>query len=145
MDDPVAGLRVHFSLPPAATKGAVARATSSELREHCQPPPSSLLMTKEQFVESMVNLTLMKRTTEFSKPELSAWYAVLSGFPWKVLNRAVIEAALSAEKFPDLGDLVRACERHMPQKPYSPNGGDEKWRPAKSLVESIGRNMGLDV
>lgn len=144
-DGDVDNLRVDFSLPTATVRAAMEVATNSGSLARSSPPPSFVRMTKTQFAQSMVTLTLLKRTSEFTKPELAAWYAVLGSYPWKVLNRAVVQAALAADKFPDVGDLCRECDRLMPAKPYSAYGGDEKWRPSKSLIESVAKEMGLDV
>lgn len=147
MDDPMVGLRVDFSLPPATVRGAVSKVATSSGLPAVQPPSSNsqpTTMTKREFVKSMAELVRLKRTTEFTKPELRAWYAALRCFPWTVVNRAVIETSLSETKFPDLGDLVRACDKQLP-KGYCAMGGDGPWKPSSSLVQSIAKDLGLDV
>lgn len=129
----------------ALFKAVVPPRTSGELREPSTPSPTSLPMTKQQFAESMLALVALKRTMEFSKIQLWAWFAVLNKYPWPVLNRAVLETALSNEAFPDIKDVVEACDRHYRVKQYCPSGVETEWKPPKSMVEDVARELGLEV
>jgi hypothetical protein len=74
-----------------------------------------------------------------------AWYAVLAGFPVSVLNAAVLEIALTKERFPEVGDLYAICRRSLP-KGYSPMGdGKENDRPSKGEIRAVAERLGLEV
>jgi hypothetical protein len=93
----------------------------------------------------MTALVALKRTADLTKPQVKAWYAVLGGFPVEVLNAAVIEIALTKERFPEVGDLYTICRRCLP-KDYSPMGtGTENDRPSKKEIAAVAERLGLDV
>lgn len=93
----------------------------------------------------MAYLTALKRTTDLSEPQVKAWYAVLAGFPQETLNRAIIEVALTKEKFPDVGDLYQICRRSLP-KPYSPHGdGSEADKLRPSEIAAVAERLGLKI
>lgn len=77
--------------------------------------------------------------------ELKSWYAVLADFPGQVLNRAIIEVALTKEKFPDVGDLYQLCRKSLPKR-YSPHGdGKEFDNLAASEIAAVAERLGLKI
>ncbi len=75
----------------------------------------------------------MKNQTQFTAHALETWTAVLSVFPVKIVNRAVLRIGLSVDPFPDLGKVVIACQQEMPARineygnsEYAPNRGASK-------------------
>jgi hypothetical protein len=89
----------------------------------------------------------MKRTAEFSKIEMQAWYAVLAGFPIEVINAAIIEVSLKEMRFPEVGDIYQICRRSLP-KLYAPLGGStkkEEERLGKQEIRDVASRLGLKV
>lgn len=99
----------------------------------------------------MATLSVLKRTTEFTEPEVKGWYAVLAGFPAEFINAAVIEVSLTATRFPELGDLYQLCRREAIRCgdlkiPYSPHGtGVSESRPTKEEIREVATRIGLPV
>lgn len=59
-----------------------------------------------------------------------AWHAALGSFTPEVINTAVLELAVTENRFPELGDLFQACRRlairaGLIEIPYSPHGSDK--------------------
>lgn len=99
----------------------------------------------------MATLAVLKRTTDFTEPEVKGWYAVLSGFPAVLINSAVIEVAITATRFPEVGDVYQICRREAIRRgaltiPYSPHGGDtDTSRPTRDEIREIASRIGLRV
>lgn len=101
--------------------------------------------TVQEFAKAMTALVALKRTANLTEEQVTAWYAVLSGFPAPVLNAAVIEMALTKERFPEVGDLYAICRRSLP-KDYSPMGtGQENDQPSKREIRAVAERLGLEV
>lgn len=101
--------------------------------------------TPEEFVKAMVALVALKRTADLTRPQMQAWYAILGGFPAPILNAAVIELALTKERFPEVGDLYAICRRSLP-KDYSPMGdGKENDRPSRKEIAAVAERLGLEI
>lgn len=112
-----------------------------------QSPASlpSVRQTPEEFARAIVALVALKRTANLTEAQVEAWYAVLGDFPAEVLNAAVIEMALTKERFPEVGDLYAICRRTLP-KPYAAHGtGEETERPSKSEIRAVAKRLGLEV
>lgn len=93
----------------------------------------------------MANLSALKRTADMTTIELKAWYAVLAGFPSTVLNRAIIEVALTKERFPDVGDLYQICRRSLPKRYCAHGDGEESSRLAPSEIAAVAERLGLQI
>lgn len=137
-------LRVTFSLPPATSSVADSQLTSTTAKP-LTTQPSQLSCSKKEFFRAMLALTTLKRTSNFTPQQLKAWYCVLKRFPARVVNLSVVELATSETRFPEAADLFRKCQSKMPRG-YCPNRGDDDMgKPTPSVVESIARDLGLDV
>lgn len=102
-------------------------------------------MTRRDFSRSVAALVALKRSADLTPVQVEAWYGVLGGFPVRVLNAAVIEMALTKERFPEVGDLYAICRRSLP-KEYVPLGpAADNDRPSKAEIFSVAERLGLDV
>lgn len=115
-------------------------------------PPNELARCGPMdFAKAIAHLCAMKRTANLTKIEADAWHAVLGGFSPRVLNRAVLDLALSESQFPDLGDLYQACRRVAIRlgeikEPYSPHAGTVENRgPTSDELARIATALGLQV
>ncbi len=131
-------------------ESAVKRQGSNEVSK---PAKTSLVTVddadnRREFARTMAHLTALKRTTELTKVQLRAWYAVLGAFPNWIVNRAVIEMAASETRFPEVGDLYRLCRTAainagLLKLPYSPHAGTNDNRLTGGEIDSMGQALGL--
>jgi hypothetical protein len=136
--------RLVFSLPPVTASVADSQLTNTTARPlTTQPSPTGL--SKKEFFRAMVALTTLKRTSNFTKQQLSAWFCVLRRFPAKVVNLSVVELATSETRFPEVADLFRLCQRKMPRAYVPMAGDDDMGKPGKDVVRQIAQDMGLTV
>lgn len=107
-------------------------------------------MTKAEFGIAIANLCALKRTADFTKPQVAAWFAVLGQFPAWCVNRAVVELATSQERFPEVGDLYKIARREainhgLITEPYSPHGTGDGRHVGTKEVETIAAALNLAV
>jgi len=86
----------------------------------------------------------LKRTADLTPPQIEAWFAVLGGFPAEVVNAAVLEVALTRERFPEVGDLYQICRRSIPRD-YVPAGDTDQSRPTRREIAAVAGRLGLRV
>lgn len=93
----------------------------------------------------------MKRTAALDEIQTIAWHNALGGFSPEILNAAVLEIALTDNRFPEVGDLYQACRRRairagLVKIPYSPLGGDkESASVTEEEIRGIASRFGLKV
>lgn len=109
------------------------------------------MVTKNEFAVALAHLCALKRTANFSSQEVAVWYGGLSSFPAWIVNKAVLAIGVSADRFPEFGDLYRFCREEairagvMKEQPYSPNGAGEKKPVTTDELMRIGSALGLVV
>lgn len=96
----------------------------------------------------MISLTLLKRTSEMTAPQLNEWFSVLGQFPIWILNCAVVEMACSETRFPEVGDLYQICRRiafkkGVMERPYHPNAKDGDVNITADEIARIGNSLGM--
>lgn len=112
-------------------------ATSKPLPVSCDEP---------SFAKAMLALTAMKRTADFTEPQLTAWHAVLSGFKPTTINRAVLMICASEQRFPELADLLQWCRKIEPREiPYAPHGDGNPKPLYEPEIKAIAARIGLEV
>lgn len=93
----------------------ITRANASrQLSTESKPTPTLLPSSKDslpKIAPILKRLCSMKNQTQFTAHALETWTAVLSVFPVKIVNRAVLRIGLSVDPFPDLGKVVIACQQ----------------------------------
>jgi hypothetical protein len=100
------------------------------------------------FATTMAHLTALKRTSDLTIEQAREWYSVLGQFPNWMLNRAVIEMAVSETRFPEVGDLYRLCRKQAIKSgviklPYSANAGNGDAAVTSDEIKAIGAALGL--
>ena len=124
--------------------------SKSESSEISQPSNSSRSPTtlapcsRPDFARAIAALVALKRTADLTPPEVEAWFAVLGGFPAEIVNAAVLEVALTKDRFPEVGDLYAICRRSLP-KPYVPAGDPDQGRPTRREIAAVAGRLGLRV
>lgn len=108
--------------------------TGSEIA--CRNKPESLpamppRTTRKEFAKAMLHLAALKRTAALDESQVLAWHNGLGSFSAEVLNHAVLELAVTENRFPEFGDLYQACRKLAMRagqltKKYSPHGLDKE-------------------
>lgn len=121
---------------------------NSELSQVGQPSERCPPM---EFAKSMAYLSAMKRTASLTDLQMTAWHNVLGVFDVDIVNAAVLEIALTDNRFPEVGDLYQSCRRHALKAgrmklSYPPSSSDkDEGRPQMSELREIGDRFGLPV
>lgn len=137
-------LKPRYDLPAVTVRSVDTQLVSSSEKTLTTPPlqPSC---SKREFFRAMVALTTLKRTSEFTKQQLNAWFCVLRRFPAATINLAVVELATSQTRFPEVSDLFRLCQAKMPRGYVPMSGDDDLGKPPPSVVRQIAQDLGLSV
>lgn len=108
--------------------------------------PLQVFCDAPSFAKAMLALTALKRTADFTEPQLTAWHAVLSGFKPTTINRAVLMICASEQRFPELADVLQWCRKFEPRDvPYSPNGDGNVKPLYEPELKAIAARIGLEV
>jgi len=70
--------------------------------------------------------------------------ATLSIFPPEVVNRAILEIALSTDQFPDCGKVVAKCQVEMQKKTKQVTQADPN-KPLKGTVDRVAAAFNIKV
>jgi len=99
----------------------------------------------------MAHLCAMKRTANLTDTQMDIWHGVLSGFRPEIINRATLELGVSADRFPELGDIWKICRREAIRRgeievAYSPSGNDKDIdRPGTEEMKALAERLGLKI
>jgi len=64
----------------------------------------------------IMRLCSAKGRAQMTRFDVETWAAVLSVYPAAVANMAMLEIALNADPFPDLGKVVARCQHKMAER-----------------------------
>lgn len=107
---------------------------------------SVVFCDERNFAKAMLALTALKRTADFTEPQLTAWHAVLSGYKPETINRAVLMICASEQRFPELSDMLQWCRKIEPRSiPYAPNGDGNPKPIYDDEMRTIAAKLGLEV
>ena len=67
--------------------------------------------------------------------DLETWCAVLSVYPANIANLSILEIALNADPFPDLGKVVARCQAKMHEQSKTPTQADPSKLSKRRLIE----------
>lgn len=70
--------------------------------------------------------------------------ATLSIFPPEIVNRAILEIALSTDQFPDCGKVVVRCQVEMAKKTKEVTQADPN-KPSKGTVDRVAAAFNIKV
>ena len=84
---------------------------------------------------------------ELTPHALQTWAAALATYRPEVVNYCIVQAAISADPFPDLGKLIEACEsetqrRHPEPIPYGNRRND---KPGIRRISAIAKAWGINL
>lgn len=94
--------------------------------------------------EALTRLCSLKNQAQFTAHQLETWLATLSIFPPGIVNRAILEIALSQDPFPDCGKIVARCQIELHKKATVPSQGDPS-KPTKGTVDRVAKAFGIVV
>ncbi len=70
--------------------------------------------------------------------------ATLSIFPPEIVNRAILEIALSTDQFPDCGKVVAKCQTEMQKRTNQVTQADPN-KPSKGTVDRVAAAFNIKV
>ena len=94
--------------------------------------------------EALTRLCSLKNQAQFTTHQLETWLATLSIFPPEVVNRAILEIALSTDQFPDCGKVVAKCQVEMAKKTNQVTQADPN-KPSKGTVDRVAAAFNIKV
>lgn len=94
--------------------------------------------------EALTRLCSLKNQAQFTAHQLETWLAALSIFPPGIVNRALLEIALSVDPFPDCGKVVAKCQIEMHKKSTVPTQADPS-KPTKGTVDRVAKAFGIQL
>lgn len=111
--------------------------------------PEVTTISRVEFAKAVAHLTAMKRTANLDETQLRAWHAALGGFSAQTVNAAVLELALTDNRFPELGDLYQACRTKAIKAgelrlDYNPRAANDE-KVTQGEIRSIAARFGLAV
>lgn len=115
--------------------------------------PRSLLPAATKAFPALSNtlqrLCALKNQSQFTAFALETWVATLSIFPTEHVNRAILQIALSADPFPDVGKIIAQCQRmraeaKMASGEYSRSEADHA-KPTASTVRAVAEALQLRI
>ncbi len=96
----------------------------------------SAVTAKPKIEQALARLCSLKNQAQFSLHGLDTWCAALSIFPAAVVNRAVLEIALSPDPFPDCGKVIAKCQAEMNKRSNQVTQADPA-KPSRGTVNKI--------
>jgi len=84
---------------------------------------------------ALARLCAAKNTVMLTPFVLETWAAVLSVFPAAIANLSILEIALNADPFPDLGKVVSRCQAKMQEQSKLPTQADPSRLSRRKLIE----------
>jgi hypothetical protein len=81
---------------------------------------------------------------EFTMHQTETWCAALSVFPSGVVNRAILEIALSDDPFPNLGKVIARCQLEITKRSTAVSQADHS-KPFRSTVNAVAAAFQIDL
>lgn len=106
--------------------------------------PSAAKVTSK-LAPVLARLCASKNQVALTPFAIETWCAALSVFDTRIVNRAVLEIALGADPFPDLGKLVMRCQQLVWQQSEDVAPGRDTSMLPKSAIAKIASAMELDI
>jgi hypothetical protein len=106
--------------------------------------PSAAKVAHE-LAPGLARLSAAKNQVALTPFVMETWCATLSVFPVAVVNRAILEIALSADPFPDLGKLAIRCQQIVWQSATELAPGRDESKLPLSTVRKVARALGVEV
>ena len=124
------------------------RSVNKPMQMHSRPSTPQLLPKAVEMRpiigEALTRLCSLKNQAQFTAHQLETWLAALSIFPPGIVNRALLEIALSVDPFPDCGKVVAKCQIEMHKKVSVPSQADPS-KPTKGTVDRVAKAFGIQL
>ena len=119
------------------------RQTPTSSADSVPPLLPSAVQAAATLLPALERLCSMKQRVMLTDHQTETWLAVLSQFPVKAVNRAVLKLGLSSDPFPDLGKIVIECQRITSADNYAPGRNPENV--SSGTLSSVAKALGLEV
>ena len=105
---------------------------------------SSVMTTRQKnLAPALARLCSAKSAVELTPHALQTWTAALTTYRSEIVNYCIVQAAISADPFPDLGKLIAACETET-QRRY-PDENRRNGKPGKRRIEAVAKAWGIEL
>ena len=92
---------------------------------------------------ALARLCSAKSAMELTPHALQTWAAALATYRPEVVNYCIVQAAISADPFPDLGKLIEACESETQRR--HPDGNRRNGKPGIRRISAIAKAWGINL
>ena len=92
----------------------------------------------------VMRLCSAKNRAQMTRYDVETWAAVLSVYPADVANLSLLEIALNADPFPDLGKVVARCQIKMAERSTQVTQADPAKLSKRVLLE-IAKALQVDI
>jgi hypothetical protein len=99
---------------------------------------------KPKIQEALKRLCSLKNQAQFSIHATETWCAALSIFPEEIVNRAILEIALSADPFPDCGKVIAKCQTELNRRSENLTQADPS-KPSRGTVNRVAKAFGIQL
>lgn len=105
---------------------------------------SSAMTTRQKnLAPALARLCSAKSAMELTPHALQTWTAALATYRSEIVNYCIVQAAISADPFPDLGKLIAACETETQRR--HPDDNKRNGKPGKRRVEAVAKAWGIEL
>jgi len=104
---------------------------------------SAMMARRHALAPALARLCSAKSAVELTAHALETWAAALTTYRSEIVNYCIVQAAISADPFPDLGKLIAACEAET-QRRY-PDDNKRDGKPGKRRIEAVAKAWGIDL
>ena len=91
-----------------------------------------------------MRLCSAKGRAQMTPFDLETWTAVLSVYPAAVANTAILEIALNADPFPDLGKVVAKCQLKMAERSTQVSQADPS-KLSRKVLQQIAAALEIEI
>ena len=104
---------------------------------------SAMAGRRHSLAPALARLCSAKSAVELTPHALQTWTAALTTYRSEIVNYCIVQAAISADPFPDLGKLIAACETET-QRRY-PDDNKRDGKPGKRRIEAVAKAWGIEL
>ena len=105
---------------------------------------SSAMTTRQKgLAPALARLCSAKSAVDLTPHAVHTWTAALATYRSEVVNYCIVQAAISADPFPDLGKLIAACEEETQRR--FPDDNKRNGKPGKRRIEAVAKAWGIDL
>jgi hypothetical protein len=115
---------------------------SGDTRQH-SGKSSATTTRQKSLAPALARLCSAKSAMELTPHAVHTWTAALTTYRSEIVNYCIVQAAISADPFPDLGKLIAACEEETQRR--FPDDNKRNGKPGKRRIEAVAKAWGIEL